>query len=61
MEKVERYARAGVPLVWLVDPRRRVVEVHASGHPSVTLHESDTLHGGEVIPGFTLLVADLSR
>ena len=61
MEKVERYARAGVPLVWLVDPRRRVVEVHALGQPPLTLHESDTLDGGDVLPGFALLVADIFR
>ncbi len=61
MEKVERYARAGVPLVWLVDPRRRVVEVHALGQPPLTLHECDTLDGGDVLPGFALPVADIFR
>ncbi len=61
MEKIERYGRAGVPLVWLVDPRRRVVEVHAAGRPPITLHESETLDGGEVLPGFALLVAEIFR
>ncbi len=61
MEKIERYGRAGVPLVWLVDPRRRVVEVHALGRQPVTLHESETLDGGDVLPGFVLAVADLFR
>jgi Uma2 family endonuclease len=59
MEKVERYQRAGVPLVWLVDPRRRVVEVHAFGRPSRVLRETDTLDGGDVLPDFHLPVADI--
>jgi Uma2 family endonuclease len=59
MEKVERYLRAGVGLVWLVDPWRRAVEVHALGRPPRVLRESDTLDGGEVLPGFTLAVAEI--
>ena len=61
MEKVERYHRSGVGLVWLVDPWRRAVEVHALGQPPRVLRESDTLDGGEVLPGFALPVADIFR
>ena len=59
MEKIERYQRAGVPLIWLVDPHPRTVEVHALGEPMRLLREFETLDGGEVIPGFRLLVADI--
>lgn len=61
MEKIARYQRAGVPVVWVVDPRRRAVEVRALGRPQVTLHEQETLDGGDVLPGFTLAVADIFR
>ena len=61
VEKIELYRRAGVPLLWLVQPRRRAVEVFALSQPPRLLHETDTLDGGDVIPGFRLPVADLFR
>ena len=60
-EQVELYLRGGARLVWVVQPRRRVVTVHAPGREAITLHEGDTLDGGEVLPGFTLPVADIFR
>jgi Uma2 family endonuclease len=59
MEKIERYERAGVPLIWLVDERRRTVEVRALGQPPRLLREGDVLDGGAVVPGFRLPVADI--
>jgi Uma2 family endonuclease len=59
IEKVERYHRAGVALVWLVQPRRRAVEVHASGQAPRLLREGDVLDSGDVVPGFRLPVADI--
>lgn len=61
MEKIELYRQAGVPLVWLVLPRRRAVLVYAQGQEPRTLGETDELDGGEVIPGFRLPVAELFR
>jgi len=58
-EKVELYRRAGVPLLWLVQPRRRAVEVHPLGRESRLLREGDVLDGGDVIPEFRLPVADI--
>jgi Uma2 family endonuclease len=58
-EKIEVYQRAGVPLLWLVEPRRRSVTVYEIGHEPKTLPESDTLDGGDVLPGFRLPVADI--
>jgi Uma2 family endonuclease len=60
-EKIELYQRAGVPLLWLVQPRRRAVEVFVLGQPPRLLHDGDTLDGGDVIPDFRLPVADLFR
>ena len=63
--KREDYFRAGVRLVWEVDPRTRTVQVYTSPEESTTLAESDTLDGGAVLPGFSLplreLFAELDR
>ena len=60
MERKRReYFLAGVALVWLVDPRTRTVAVFTptDAKHGVTLTESDTLDGGDVLPGFRLPVA----
>jgi Uma2 family endonuclease len=54
--KQQLYAQAGVPLVWWVDPEARTVAVHRLDQPLQVLGESDTLDGGEVLPGFQLEV-----
>ena len=56
VRKQELYARAGVPLVWWVDPERRTVTVHRAGQAPEILDESATLGGGDVLPGFSLPV-----
>ena len=61
VEKVELYQQAGVPLVWLVHPRRKAVVVYPLGQPPRTLLETDILDGGEVLPGFALSVAEIFR
>jgi Uma2 family endonuclease len=58
-EKIALYQRAGVSLVWLVDPRARAVTVYAAGQEPRTPREGETLGGGDVIPGFRLQVADI--
>jgi len=52
------YFAAGTQLVWVVDPRKRMVEVFTSVEDHVILSDGDTLDGGEVLPGFTLDVTD---
>jgi Uma2 family endonuclease len=61
VEKIEKYQTAGVPLVWLVVPRRRTVMVYATGQEPRTLTEADTLDGGNVVPGFQMPVAEMFR
>lgn len=58
LTKVEVYLDNGVRMVWSVDPPRRQVTV-ATAAGTVILGEGDTLDGGDVLPGFTLLVAAL--
>ena len=47
-------------LVWEIDPEARTVQVYtAAASPDRELTGADTLDEGEVLPGFTLTVADL--
>jgi Uma2 family endonuclease len=58
-EKVAEWLEAGARTVWVVDPRTRTVAVHAPAEDPRVRGESDTLDGGDVLPGFTLAVRDL--
>lgn len=58
-EKATYYLANGAKLVWLVYPRKRIVEVYTADGEIDILHESDTLSGAEVLPDFTLPVAEL--
>jgi Uma2 family endonuclease len=57
--KVSLYLQAGVHVVWLVDPVKRTILLFTGDANPVTLEERDTLDGGEVLPGFSIRVADL--
>jgi Uma2 family endonuclease len=57
--KVEMWLAAGVRLVWVVSPQARTVELHQPGASEATLMEGDTLDGADVIPGFSVSVADI--
>ena len=58
-EKIDGYLRGGSRLVWSVfySKMHRVI-VHTSVG-SRTLHENDTLDGGDVLPGFSLPVREI--
>jgi Uma2 family endonuclease len=58
-EKVSDWLNAGARLVLVLNPRRRTVAVYTSPTDVVRLTESDTLNGGDVLPGFTCRVAEL--
>jgi len=53
------YFKAGVSMIWIVDPRARTVAVYLSLRKFFVLTEEDTLEGGEVLPGFKLPLRDL--
>jgi Uma2 family endonuclease len=57
--KRREYFAGDTRLVWQIDPRRRTVAVYTSPTKPVTLTEADTLDGGDVLPGFTLPLAEL--
>ena len=56
--KVMQLLEAGTRLVWLVYPETRTV-VAQTAAGAVTLHEDDTLSGGDVLPGFEIRVGDI--
>lgn len=58
-EKARYYLANGARLVWLVYPRKRIVEVYVAEGASELYTEGDTLSGGDVLPGFALRVGAL--
>jgi Uma2 family endonuclease len=61
MEKLEEYLALGVDLVWIVDPERRYVLAYRSLLEVERFAEGDVLMDEEILPGFSLPVADLFR
>jgi Uma2 family endonuclease len=57
--KVQAYLEAGTPLVWVVDPEKHTAAGYRPGAPTLFLSESDSLDGGDVLPGFSLPLAGL--
>lgn len=57
--KRDEYFTAGVCLVWFIDPESRTVAVYNSPDNFTTLTETQMLDGGEVLPGFSVLIRDL--
>jgi Uma2 family endonuclease len=57
--KVMQLLNAGARLVWLVYPDSRTVVTH-SADGAITLHQNDTLSGGDVLPGFEIRIGDIS-
>ena len=57
-KKVRELLKAGTPLIWIVYAETRTVAVHTAVG-TVTYEESDTLSGGDVLPGFEVGVGDI--
>lgn len=58
-KKVAAYLEGGVRLVWVIEPRRQTVTVHAADRSVRVLGNEDTLDGGDVLPDFRLRVAEI--
>jgi Uma2 family endonuclease len=57
--KLHDYFTAGVRLVWYIDPRTRSAKSYTAEEQFVELIESQTLTGGDVLPGFELPLSTL--
>lgn len=60
-DKVRRYLKAGVRLVWIVDPGDESVTVFEPGGGPVTLRHGQLLDGDPVVPGFDIPVEQIFR
>ncbi len=58
-QKALTYLKWGVSQVWVVEPESRTVSVYSQGPRVTLLQESDTIEGGDLIPGFSCSVTDL--
>ena len=59
MSKVTMYLQAGVRLIWLVDPAERTITIFRPDAAPKVLGDGDTLAGGDVLPGFSVPVAEI--
>ncbi len=58
-EKVFDYLEAGTLMVIVLEPRTHTVSVHRSPTDIVALTEADMLDGGDVVPGWSMPVAEI--
>jgi Uma2 family endonuclease len=58
-DKALMWLSYGVPLVWVVHPSTRAVDVYRRGRPASTFTADDTLDGLDALPGFTCAVRDV--
>ena len=56
-DRARMWLSHGAPLVWMVHPKTRSVDVYRPGAAVVTQHEHDSLDGRDVLPGFTCTVS----
>jgi Uma2 family endonuclease len=61
-EKIAEYLGAGFPLIWVVNPPTRTVQIYrprtAKNGPISSLSEDDTITGEDVLPGFASVVKE---
>lgn len=57
--KAQSWLAHGTRQVWIVDPKKRTVAVYHRDGRIVALNETDTLEGGDVVPGFACPVRKL--
>ncbi len=60
-KKVQEYLRAGVRLVWVIDPENRTLLVHRADRTLAEFKPDDELTGEDVIPGFRCHVRDFFK
>jgi len=58
-QKMKHWLENGVRLAWLVSPRSRITYVFSEGLGEKEIPFDDLLQGHEVLPGFSLRMADI--
>lgn len=59
LDKIVAYLEAGTPIVWVVEPTREVVMEYRGDGRFRVLSGKDRLGGGDVLPGFEIVVGEL--
>ena len=59
LSKVSMYLQAGVPLVWVIDPKKFTATIFRQDEGPVTIGKDGVLDGEEILPGFSLPLARL--
>jgi Uma2 family endonuclease len=57
--KLMEYFARGVRLVWVIAPEDRTLTIYRTADEGRVLHETATVDGEDVLPGFTCRVSDL--
>ena len=58
-EKVQEWIAAGTRMVWVVNPRQKTVQILRSNTTVRVLSVNDRLDGEDVVPGFSIAVAEI--
>lgn len=58
LERVDEYLAVGVPMVWVVEPERRLVHIYRQDGSLSLLRGADTFKDEPLLPGFEARVAD---
>jgi Uma2 family endonuclease len=56
-EKMESWVANGAELAWLIDPQRKVVEIHRSGEAAEVQEDPASVQGSGCVRGFELAMA----
>ncbi len=56
-DKVQDWLAAGSAAVWVVDPKTKTVTVYGADRRAVMLTSSESISGGDLLPGFSVPVA----
>jgi Uma2 family endonuclease len=59
LAKLREYFARGVRLVWVIAPEDRTLTIYRTSDEGRLLHESATVTGEDVLPGFSCRVSDL--
>jgi Uma2 family endonuclease len=58
-QKRSLYQAAGVPLIWVVYPQRKIVEIYEEGQEIVSVAAGGHLSGGALLPGLTISLDEI--
>lgn len=57
--KIEQYLKSGAKQVWILYPKTKRIHVFHAVNQGTILHAEQTLEGRDLLPGFSVKVADL--